>query len=119
MSVREAFAGTSPTRAELLRRLTADDELFVAEFDGPDLANGEKLAEWWTGAPQTDFEVALILDRGIPPLGAAGELWTQRREPAVREVATGGGSPTELISDIEVELEGSGALIVFAFAVDR
>ena len=119
MSVREAFAGTSPTRAELLRRLAADDQLFVAEFDGPDLVNGEKVAEWWTGAPQADFDVALILDRGIPPLGASGELWTQRREPAVREVATGGGNATELTSDIEVDLEGAGALIVFAFAIDR
>lgn len=90
-------------------------EPFVAEFDGPDLADPDKLREWWRENGQdADFLVDLVLDRAIAPLGVPGRIWTGRRDPAVRDII-GGPEATNLAVDVTVDLDEVSALFVCVF----
>jgi hypothetical protein len=90
-------------------------EPFVAKFDGPDLADPDNLREWWRENGQdADFLVDLVLDQAIAPLGGPARIWTERRDPAVRDIIGGPGA-TNLAVDVTVDLDEVSALFVCVF----
>lgn len=104
---------------ELLKLIRSSEQVFiepfVAEFDGPDLADPDKLREWWReNGRDADFLVDLVLDRAIAPLGGPARIWTERRDPAVRDII-GGPEATNLTVDVTVDLDEVSALFVCVF----
>lgn len=121
-SVRGLLTDRAVGHEELLKLIRRAEQVFikpfVAEFDGPDLADPDKLREWWReNGRDADFLVDLVdlvLDRAIAPLGGPARIWTERRDPAVRDII-GGPEATNLAVDVTVDLDEVSALFVCVF----